>query len=102
MPKENPAPRGGGDRASNGFAWPASFTRRSEENQAFSRRRHVERLYRLGARAVYELLDEIGRHHGIVADVDRRLARFAALDPQILATVGGDRFPAAPMRVVQP
>jgi hypothetical protein len=51
-------------------------------------------------RAVFELFDELARHHGIGDDIDRRLARYAALDPAVLAVVGGDRFAAAPLRAV--
>jgi hypothetical protein len=65
------------------------------------RQRAVERLHRLGARAVFELLDELARHHpGIAADIDARLARFAQLDPALLRALGGDRFAASPMRVI--
>jgi hypothetical protein len=63
------------------------------------RKRHVERLYSLDARAVFEL-DEIARHHGIGDDLDRRLARYATVDPVILAAVGGDRFARTPIRAI--
>ena len=56
------------------------------------RQRHVERLCRI-PRLVAELLDEIGRHHSIADDIDRRLAQYAAVDSTVLAAVGGDRFP---------
>ena len=36
-------------------------------------------------RLVVELLDEIGRHHGIAAETHERMARHAAADPTILA-----------------
>jgi hypothetical protein len=63
------------------------------------RRRQVERICRT-PRLVGELLDEIGRHHGISEDIARRLARYAALDPTILAVVGGDRFPPLPLYAI--
>jgi hypothetical protein len=99
MAEKSPMPAATGDRADNGFASHASFTRPHIQNQA--RRRHVERLHHLGPRVVYELLDEIARHHDIGADVDRRIARYAELDPTLLAILGGDRFPASPMRLVR-
>jgi hypothetical protein len=49
---------------------------------------------------VFELVDELDRHHALGDDLDRRLARYAAVNPQILAAVGGDRFPEAPLRAV--
>jgi hypothetical protein len=64
------------------------------------RQRHVEQICRI-PRLVYELLDEIGRHHGIADDIDRRLERYARLDPPVLAAVGGDRFPPSPIRALK-
>jgi hypothetical protein len=65
------------------------------------RRRHVQAVYRLGSRAVGELLDEIGRHHGIADDIDRPHARYAAINPGMLREVGADRWPPAPLWVVR-
>jgi|HubBroStandDraft_4_1064222.scaffolds.fasta_scaffold1020535_2 hypothetical protein len=67
---------------------------------ALRQRRQVQAVYCLGSRAVGELIDEIGRHHGITADIDRRLARYAAIDPEMLRAVGGNRWPIAPLCVV--
>lgn len=58
-------------------------------------------VHALGARVVFELLDEIGRYHGIANDVDRRLERYAALDRGVLRAVGGDRFPPPPVWLVR-
>jgi hypothetical protein len=63
------------------------------------RQRQVERICRI-PRLVAELLDEIDRHHGLGADLDRRLERFAGLDPDLLRALGGDRFPPSPMRAI--
>jgi hypothetical protein len=38
--------------------------------------------------------------HGLGDDLDRRLEAYAALDPDLLVALGGDRFPPAPLRVV--
>ena len=65
---------------------------------ALRRQRQVEALHRLGARVVFELADEIARHHSeIAADLDARLARYANADPAVLEAIGGDRFPARPI-----
>ena len=64
------------------------------------RQRHVKALHRLGPRAVHELLDEIARVHGIAADIDQRLAAYAAIDPEKLRLAGGDRFAPAPLRII--
>jgi hypothetical protein len=65
------------------------------------RQRNAQRLHELGPRAVFELLDEIARHHEIESDIDFRLGRYAAINPQLLRRAGGDRFPAPPTRLVE-
>ena len=74
---------------------------RAQASQRLHRQRLVERVHRLGARAVFELVDELDRHHGLGDDLDRRLEAFAGLDPDLLAALGVDRFPPAPLRVVR-
>jgi hypothetical protein len=65
------------------------------------RRQHaVEAVWRLGPRVVFELLDELDRRHGLGDELEERLARYAELDPLILAAVGGDQFAPAPIRMV--
>lgn len=62
------------------------------------RRRQVEGIYRLGARAVYELFAELIRHNLVdEATLDARLVKFAAADPAKLAVAGGDQMPATPV-----
>ena len=104
-----PAPRGSGNRAGIGYADPRSNTAPARPAQLVGRDdllrdrrrgRHIERVHRLGPRVTAELLDEIARHHGIGDDIDRRLARYARLDPAILAGIAGDRFPPPPTWVV--
>ena len=65
-------------------------------------RRDVERLHRLGPRATYELLQEIGRQRQCMTFVEDSARRAGALDPVVLARLGGDRFPAAPLYEVKP
>jgi hypothetical protein len=57
-------------------------------------------VHRLGPRVLFELIDELDRVHGLGDDVDRRLERYAGLDLDTLRALGGDRFPASPIRVV--
>jgi hypothetical protein len=56
-------------------------------------RRDVDQLHRLGPRAVYELLAEIGRDRLLRVYVERLVARYAALDPGVVASLGADRLP---------
>jgi hypothetical protein len=46
------------------------------------------------------LVDELDPVHGLGDDLDNRLERYAGLDPVLIAEVGGDRFPASPIRLV--
>ena len=55
--------------------------------------RHVEYLHRLGPSAVGELIAEIGEVRSVRSLIDRKLADYARLDPEILRALGGDRFP---------
>ena len=77
------------------------FDQKRVETRRLQSERHVERIHRLGPRLVFELLDEIARHHGLDADLDRRLARYAALDPAILRAVSADRFAPLPLHTVE-
>ena len=74
----------------------------ADKPQALARlrqQRAVEHICKI-PRLVDELLDEIGRHHGIEQDIAARLERYAALDPEVLCVFGADRFPALPMRII--
>ena len=75
----------------------------ADKSQALARLRrqhHVEQIHRLGARVLFELVDELDRYHGLGDDLDRRLEANAALAPDLLTALGGDRFPHAPLRFV--
>jgi hypothetical protein len=78
---------------------PVASEQHADAIRRLRRQRHVERIHRLPARVTAELLDELDRRHRLGTDLDRRLARYAALDPVVLASVGGDRFPASPIHV---
>jgi hypothetical protein len=64
------------------------------------RQRHIERIFKLGSRVVFEMIDELDRYHGPGDDLDQRLARYAAIDPTILAAIRGNQFARTPTRVV--
>jgi hypothetical protein len=73
---------------------------RQAADRRLRRQRAAERVHQLGARVAFELVDHLARRHpDIAGDIDEQLARFARLDPGILAPLGGDRFPAS-LRVV--
>jgi hypothetical protein len=79
---------------------PNTTASQKPQDPAYLRRqRDVEKICRT-PRLVAELLDELARHHDIADDIDRRLAAYASIDPALLAAVGGDRFPASPIRAV--
>lgn len=64
---------------------------------------HAPALVRLGARAVAELLLEA---RAMLPKrkreaLDGRVKVYAAMSPEVLAATGGDRIPAAPLRVVR-
>lgn len=69
--------------------------------------RKIERLHRCGARAIGELFIEIidklaSTNPDLAAFAEHRLDKYAALDADIVRGLGGDRFPAPPLRVVRP
>lgn len=91
--------RGSAALASAGRSGVVRAEGRFDTTRYRQRQRQIERIHLLGARAVFELIDELDRAHGLGADLDRRLARYAAADPRALAIAGGDRFPASPIRM---
>jgi hypothetical protein len=72
----------------------------SQPIRRIRRQRLVEQIHHLGARVLFELIDELDRNHALGADLDRRLERYSSIDPKLIAAVRGDRFPALPTRVV--
>ena len=57
-------------------------------------------VHALGARVVFELLEEIGRDHGIAKAVDNRLEHYPALDRTVLGAVRADESPPQPVWLV--
>ena len=102
-PNENPGPLAGGHGAVTLHVDRTVDNRKALRDQAERRlqRQHLVRtVYRLGARVLFELIDELDHHHGLGDDLDRRLQRYARLDAELLHAVGGDGFPSAPLRLV--
>jgi hypothetical protein len=73
---------------------------KSQYPRQLRRQRQVERICQT-PRLVAELLAEIGRHHGVADDIDRRLERYGRLSTDLLHALGADRFPAAPIWAVR-
>ena len=62
--------------------------------------RLAEYLHALGPRPVFEFCRELAEAHDIGADVQRRLERYALLDPAFVEVLGGGHFPAPPIHEV--
>ena len=63
-------------------------------------RRNVERLHRLGPRAICELLTEIGEQRLCRTFIEQRVRRYSEIDPEHLAALDSDTFPRPPLRAV--
>jgi hypothetical protein len=63
------------------------------------RQRWVRQIAR-SERLVYELLAELDRYHNLGEDLDRRLARYAAIDLNVLRLLGGASIPPAPIHLI--
>ena len=59
--------------------------------------RDVERILALGPRPIIELLIELGEQRLCRTYLEQRLRRYAEIDPEHLAALGGDRFPRPPL-----
>jgi hypothetical protein len=63
--------------------------------------RQVARLHRLGARAVCEMLLELGVQTMHMTTIEQAVQRYAGIDPDTLTVFGGDQFSPYPdLRVV--
>jgi len=98
--KRNPAADDGGAREK--FEKCPAANPSDLQNSLVQRRwqRPIEHLHHLGARAVSEFLLELAREHGLGDEIARKLESYAALDPDIVRALRGDRFPPAPLRIV--
>ena len=68
-----------------------------EAPASLRRHRQFEHVHRLGPRAIEEMAVEIANGE----DLDRILAAYERLMPEMLKATGGDRFPAQPIHEVQ-
>ena len=64
-------------------------------------RRQIEHIHALGPRVTAELLAEIGAERSIMTIIDRKLDRYAGLEPETLEVTGGDGFWPAPVREIR-
>jgi len=64
-------------------------------------RRNVERLQKLGPRAIGELLAEIGAAYSIRTDVENRLERYAVLTPEQVMVACAYFYPETPIHAVE-
>src|SRR5438067_9307092 len=111
MPHKTARPAGGiPDRAGlNDFRWRAGSeaslhlkSLRAQAQRRLRRQHHVEQVNRLRCRVWFEFVDELVRHHPEIAeDIDRRLERYAGLNPNMLQALSLDRFPPPSLRVVR-
>ncbi len=63
--------------------------------------RDIERLYKLGPRALGELLAEIGEQRLCRTYLELRIRRYAEIDPKHLAALDADHFPRPPIYEVR-
>ncbi len=63
--------------------------------------RDIERLYKLGPRALGELLAEIGEQRLCRTYLEQRIRRYAEIDPKHLAALDVDHFPRPPIYEVR-
>jgi hypothetical protein len=81
---------------------PQKIAFKSFESEPFKRmpwQRMVE-LWHLGARVLFEFVDELDCHHCLGDDLDRRVERYVGLDLGILRALGRDCSPPLPIHVV--
>jgi hypothetical protein len=75
--------------------------RRAAELRRLQRARYAKRIWALGERIEFELLECLIKNFDLDEDaVARVLDRFAGLDPEVLRALGADRLPPAPIRSV--
>ncbi len=63
--------------------------------------RDVVKLHHLGARALVELLRDVGALTMRMTTIESKVADFADLDPGVVQVMGGDQFARAPLTVVK-
>ena len=66
----------------------------------FQLARDVERILALGSRPIIELLIEIGEQRLCRVYLERRIRRYAEIDPKHLAELDVEHFPRPPLHKV--
>ena len=79
----------------------SGVARNSDDAADLRLQRDVVKVRRLGDRAVYELLRELGAVTGHRATVESVVARYAAIDQDSLYVTRGDRFAPRPLLLVR-
>ena len=75
---------------------------RTAELSRLRRQRYARRIWPLGERVEFELVEHLITAFDLDEDaVDRVLDRFAGLDADVLRALGGDRLSASPIRPVR-
>jgi hypothetical protein len=69
------------------------------EARRLRRQRYAARIWGLGDRALFELVDHIAGRFGIEDEIDHLLGRFARLSPAVLRALGADKLPLPPIRL---
>ena len=81
---------------------PSLQAQRGYEARRLRRQRYAQRIWRLGERVEFELVEHLITAFALDEDaVDRVLDRFARLDHKVLKVLGADRLPPSPTREVQ-
>jgi hypothetical protein len=76
--------------------------RRTAELSRLRRQRYARRIWPLGERVEFELVEHLITAFDLDEDaVDRVLDRFAGLDADVLRALGGDKLSASPIRPVR-
>lgn len=60
------------------------------------RQRAAEHLYSLGSRPVLHALERVANGESL----DDVLKQYARLSPELVASIGADRFPPMPLRII--
>jgi hypothetical protein len=90
-----------GSTAANGAPHPSLQTRRASEARRLRRQRYSARIWPLGDRVLFGLVDHIAGRFDLEDEVVRLLDRFAGLDLEALRALGADRLPCSPLRAVR-
>jgi hypothetical protein len=89
-----------GNTSTNGGSHPSAQARRVSETRRLRRQRYAARIWPLGDRVLFELVNHIAGRFGLEDEVDHLLDRYADLDLDLLRTLGADRLPTNPTRII--